>query len=95
MPETTTLAVPAVDQVFAQTISAVEAKVDEIATRNRALAAAGSNMAHARVDVIDLELTFKSVVLDAKSTLAKLLVSDAQKSSTLELKLTTRIRIEN
>lgn len=95
MPETTTLAVPAVDQVFAQTISTVQAKVEDMATRNRALTAAGSNMVQARVDVIDLELTFKSVVLDANSKLAKLLVSDTQKSSTLELKLTTRIRIEN
>jgi hypothetical protein len=94
MPDATTFAVPAVDQVFAQTVAAVRDRLDEIATRNRAHTAANPQFVRARVDVVDLELTFKNVVLDGKSTLAKLLVADTQTTSTLELKLTTRIRIE-
>lgn len=95
MADTTTLTVPAVDQVFAQTIAAVQDRLDEIATKNRAYAATDANFVRARVDVVELELSFKSVVLDGKSTLAKLLIADAQKTSTLELRLTTRIRIES
>jgi hypothetical protein len=95
MPETTTLSVPAVDQVLAQTILAVQERINDMATKNRAYASVNPQFVQSRIDVIDLELSFKSVVLDGRSTVAKLLVGDSQKSSSLELKLTTRIRIES
>ena len=65
---------------------------DQMQLQAKAQAQAG--LAQARVDVIDVELVFKSVAVQGSSGLAKLLVSDKQTSSTMELRLSTRVRID-
>lgn len=90
----TTIAVPAVDEIFIRTVDSLRDKIDTMNRENRALAQAGSEMAQARIDVVEVELVFKSIVVDSSSAVAKLLVSDKQTSSTLEMRLTTRVRVE-
>ncbi len=90
----TTLSVPAVDEIFMRTVASVRDRIEDMHTHNRALAQTGSAMAQARVDAVDIELVFKSVAVDASSGIAKLLVADKQTSSTLEIRLTTRVRID-
>jgi hypothetical protein len=92
--DVTTVAVPAVDEIFMRTVTSLRDKVDKMNSDNRALAATGSPMAQARIDVIEVELVFKSVAIDASSGIAKLLVADKQSSSTLEIRLTTRVRVD-
>lgn len=87
-----------VDQIFRNTVENLRDAVDKLETRNHeldALAAQQPDMpvpARARVDVIELEMNFKGVALDASSTMRKLLWSNKQTSSTLEIRLTTRVR---
>lgn len=88
----TTLQVPAVDAIFADTVDALRRRIDRMHLENRAQAQVGN--AQARIDVVEVELVFKSVTVQGSSGLAKLLVSDKQTSSTMELRLTTRVRIE-
>jgi hypothetical protein len=88
----TTVAVPAVDAIFAETVDALRRQIDQMQLQAKAQAQAG--LAQARVDVIDVELVFKSVAVQGSSGLAKLLVSDKQTSSTMELRLSTRVRID-
>ena len=93
----TTLAA-SVDQIFLNTVENLRDAVDRLETRNRALDAVAAKQpdtpvsARAQVDVIELEMNFKGVALDASSTMKKLLWSNKQTSSTLEIRLTTRVR---
>ncbi|WP_374586791.1 hypothetical protein [Ideonella dechloratans] len=88
----TTVAVPAVDAIFAETVDALRRQIDQMQLLSKAQAQAG--LAQAHVDVIDVELVFKSVAVQGSSGLAKLLASDKQTSSTMELRLSTRVRID-
>ncbi len=44
------------------------------------------------IDVVDVELNFKSVALNGNGGLLKFLVSDKETNSSLEIKLATRLR---
>jgi len=90
----TTLAAPGIDEVFMKTVESLRERIDKLHTESRAFASTNPSFVQARIDVVDIEMTFKSVSMDSSSGLAKLLFSDKQTSSTLELKLTTRLRVE-
>jgi hypothetical protein len=92
--DVTTVSVPAIDEIFMRTVTSLRDKIDDMNTRNRALAEAGSQITQARIDVVEVELNFKSVAVDASSGFAKLLVADKQTSSTLEIRLSTRVRVD-
>lgn len=99
MPDIANTALAAsVDQIFLNTVESLRSAVDRLETRNRAMDAVEAGQpqtpssARARVDVIEIEMNFKGVALDSSSTLSKLLWSDKQTSSTLEIRLSTRVR---
>jgi hypothetical protein len=83
-----------VDQIFSQTVADLRNAVADLQNQNNILDAKASTATRAHVDVIDIELVFKSVTLDGNSTLSKLLWADKQTTSTLQLTLSTRIRCD-
>jgi hypothetical protein len=92
--DVTTVSVPAIDEIFMRTVTSLRDKIDRMNTDQRLQADSNPALTQARVDVVEVELTFKSVAVDASSGIAKLLVADKQTSSTLEIRLTTRVRVD-
>ena len=94
MNDVTTLAVPAVEEIFMRTVESLRDRIEKMNTYNRGLAGSGSQLAQARIDTVDVELVFKSVAVDSSSGIARLLFAEKQTSSTLEVRLSTRVRVD-
>jgi hypothetical protein len=86
----TVIEAPAIDDVFETTVKGIR----EAATRLMATSTDAGSGFKIGVDVIDLELNFKSVAVTGSSGFAKLVSSDKQTTSTLEVRLATRIRLD-
>lgn len=100
MGDVTNLNAPSIDTIFMNTVSALRDSINDMNLYNRSLTGAAeknrteSLITQAHIDSIEVELVFKSVAVDGSSKAAKLLFADKQTSSSLEIRLATRVRVD-
>ncbi len=90
--DATQLNANSIDDIFLSTVRGLQNTASTVRALNQS--ATGPSASRATFDTIDIELTFKSVNVSTGGGLKKLLWSDKQTSSTLEVRLATRVRVE-
>lgn len=81
----------AIDDIFLSTVRGLQNTASAVRALNQGSSPSASK---ATFDTIDIELTFKSVNVSGAGGLKRLFWSDKQTSSTLEVKLATRVRVD-
>lgn len=85
---------PSIDTIFARTVEQIRMQADFAAAKDRLEKIKNPDYTAARLDVIEIQMAFKSIAVESGSGLKRLLFTDTQKNSTIEITLATRIRIE-